>query len=74
MVVLKPFPYVSLVAYAAPKTVAAVGTAFISAMQITRTMSTPFSRTTTAIGAPGTSPSSASSAKAGVSSTFRRTM
>jgi hypothetical protein len=72
MVVVKPMPYSSLVAYAAPKIVATVGTAFISAMQMTRSMSGPFSRTTCAIGAWGTSPSPASSRKAGVSSTLRR--
>src|SRR3954447_14054730 len=53
MVVLKPMPYSSLVAYAAPKTVAAVGTAFISAMQMTRSISTPVSRATTAMGGAG---------------------
>ena len=44
-------PYASFVAYVAPNTVAAVGTAFISAMQITRSMSEPFSLTACTIGA-----------------------
>jgi len=63
-----------LVAYAAPKIVAAVGTTFISAMQITRSMSGPLSRTACTMGAAGTSPCVASSWKAGVSSTLRRIM
>ncbi len=58
----------------APNTVTAVGMAFISAMQTTRSMSTPFSLTAMTIGALGTSAWSASSSNAGVSSTLRRIM
>ena len=72
VVVLIPMPYASFVAYVAPKTVAASGTAFISAMQITRSMSEPLSRTACTIGALGTSPCASSSWNAGVSSTRRR--
>ena len=52
--------------------VATIGTAFISAMQLTRSMSGPFSRTAWTIGASGTSPWASSSWNAGVSSTLRR--
>src|SRR5664280_368506 len=55
----------------AEHTLTVVGMAFIRAMQITRSMSEPFSRTAITMGAAGTSPCSASSWKAGVSSTRR---
>ncbi len=69
-----PTPYPALVANVAPNTVAVSGTTFISAMQITRSMSRPFSLTAITIGALGTSPWTSSSLNAGVSSTRRRMM
>ena len=73
-VVVNPTPYDGLVANAVPKVTTVVPMTFIRAMHATRAMFPPLWRNAMTMGDGGTSPCSASSWNAGVSSTRRRMM